>query len=121
MSNDNTCPALVALKLAGMKKAFQSFKDLSHGEYIVDKFTTVQTAHGIRVRIDMGDTYMFLPERYANLTEEDIKTLNQTPKIMVYSGKDSSDRDRLILDFRDTNTYFAEVMQVTPELFEEDK
>lgn len=118
MSDDNNCSALLALNLAGAKKSFQSFKNLPQIEYIIEKFTTVQTSHGIRVRIEIGDTYMFLPERYSSLTEEEIGTLNKSQKIMVYSGKDSTDHDRLILEFRESNTYFTDVMNMTPELFE---
>lgn len=110
MSSDEACSALAALKMCGVKKTFKSFKDLPVGEYIIDRFTHVDTSHGRRVRVDMGNAYMYLPERYTDLSEDKINTLNKTPKIMVYDGKDPADRDRLILDFRDTQTYFADLL-----------
>lgn len=106
----NNSPGLDALKLACLKKKFTSFKDIVPGEYIVDKFTIVDTTHGKRIRIDLRDSYMYLPERFASaLTESALVELNKTPKVMVYGGKDRDDRDRLILDFREYS-YFAELL-----------
>lgn len=107
--NANVIAALAALNSACVKKTYQSFKNLERGEYIVDRFSIVDTVHGQRVRIDMVDTYMLLPERFIKqLGEETIAALNQTPKIMVYGGKDTTNRDRLILEFR-SGAYFAEM------------
>lgn len=118
MANNNSSDVVNVLKMLSVKKSFKSFKDLVPGEYIIEKFAFADTAHGTRVRIDIGETYMLLPQRYNDLTEEQIKLLNSTPKVMVYGGKDSSDRDRLILDFRDTQTYFAEAFNFDGELLE---
>lgn len=102
--------ALGALKSACVKKQNESFKDLQPGEYLVYKFTEVSTTHGNRIRIDLLDTYMILPERFAKiLTEPIIDDLNKSTKVMIYGGKDSSNRDRLILDFRD-ESYFADLL-----------
>lgn len=107
--NANVIAALAALNSACVKKTYQSFKNLERGEYIVDSFSIVDTTHGKRVRIDMSETYMLLPERFfKQLNNETIAALNQSPKIMVYGGKETNNRDRLILEFR-SDAYFAEM------------
>lgn len=113
MSSAEEAIALSALQSACSKKKYQSFKDLEHGEYIVNHFTIIDTSHGRRVRIDLDDKYMFLPERFVKTIEPHIDVINKTPKVMVYSGKDSSDRDRLILNFRDSS-YFADIFEFNP-------
>lgn len=102
------------LKNACVSRKYQSFKDLQPGEYIVNSFSIVESSHGPRVRVDMSDTYVLLPERFTKiLTAEKIQLLNFTQKMMIYSGKDSSNRDRLILDFRDVNAYIDELLTFT--------
>lgn len=115
-NNEKISSGLLALKMACMKRTFKSFKELLPGEYIIRNFTVVDTLHGKRVRIDLNDlTYMYLPERFNNvLSQEKIDDLNQSSKIMVFSGKDSTDRDRLILDFRDPS-YFTEMLDFVLE------
>lgn len=117
-NNSSASDALNTLKMLGVKKSYQSFKDLVPGEYIIEKFKRVETSHGGRVRIDIGTTYMLLPERYNDLSDDDIKLLNSTPKVMVYDGKDSDNLNRLILDFRDTQTYFAEALNIVADEFQ---
>lgn len=96
--------SLSALKNACThKKSYKSFKDIPHGEYVIHRFSLAKTVHGKKVRIDLDDTYMYLPERFADaLSESVIQELNLKPKIMVYEGKDAAQKDRLILDFKDS-------------------
>lgn len=103
MENNVTSEAaLGALKSACVKKKYMSFKELLLGEHVVKKFSIVETTHGKRVRVETAHYYLYLPERFATvLTDPVIEELNKSPKIMVYGGKDETDRDRLILDFRD--------------------
>lgn len=106
--NQPTKTALDALKMACQKKNYQSFKDMQPGEYVVRRFNIVDTTHGKRIRIELDGTYMYLPERFVTmLTDDVINVLNKSPKIMVYGGKDTSNRDRLILDFHG-DSYFGE-------------
>lgn len=108
------------LQNACVNRKYQSFKDLAAGEYIVNFFSIVDTKHGTRIRVDMGEIYMLLPERFTKiLTAEKIPLLNQTSKIMVYGGKDSSNRDRLILDFREATSYIAEMIDAVTDLNDE--
>lgn len=90
--------AIQALKTACQAKTFQSFRTLEPGDYVVQRFTLVQTTHGQRVRVDFEETYMYLPERFAQiLTPDKIETLNAAlaPKLMmIYGGKDRNNRDR---------------------------
>lgn len=107
--NESVKAAMDALNMACMKKTYKSFKDLLPGEYIVKNFCVVDTLHGKRVQIDLDNNYMLLPERFINkLNAEKIDILNKTPKIMIYGGKDISDRDRLILEFR-SDAYFTDI------------
>lgn len=113
--NENLKAAMDALNMACTKKTYQSFKNLQPGEYIVHQFSIVDTAHGKRVRIDLLESYMLLPERFIHqLGPEKISVLNKAQKIMVYGGKDSSDRDRLILGFR-SDAYYAEMFNFAME------
>lgn len=109
--NKDESSALSALKMACLKRNFKSFKDLMPGEYIVKNFSIVNSTHGPRIRIDLADyTYMYLPERFINvLTQDKIDTLNLTPKVMIFSGKETTNRDRLILDFRELS-YMTEML-----------
>lgn len=96
------------LQNACINRTYQSFKDIQPGEYIVNFFSIVDTKHGVRIRIDMAQEFMLLPERFAKtLTAEKISLLNLKPKIMVYGGKDSTNRDRLILTFREADEFIS--------------
>ena len=87
--------AMQALKTACQPKTFQSFKTLQTGEHIIRRFSIVTTTHGPRIRLDFDETYMYLPERFIQmLSPEAIEKLNESPKIMIYSGKDHENRDR---------------------------
>lgn len=90
--------AIQTLKTACMSKTFASFRNLEPGDYVVHGFTLVHTTHGQRVRLDFEDTYMYLPERFAQvLTPEKIESLNSslTPKLMmIFGGKDYNNRNR---------------------------
>lgn len=74
------------------KRSYKSFTNLPHGEYIIRRFSIVESRLGNRVKIDFDDGYAYLPERFNKLLAEHIEELNMTPKIMVYSGLDSSTR-----------------------------
>lgn len=103
--------ALNLLQTACLKKSYKSFKDLPVGSYFIKSFSLADTDHGKRVRIEIEDTFMFLPERFASsLDEAAIKELNSTPKIMIYSGKDAAVQNRLILDFQEVAYYTDELL-----------
>lgn len=99
-----------SLKTACLTKTFKSFKDLAVGEYMINRFTHVDTKHGKRVRIDLDGYYMYLPERFSILSETEIIELNSSQKIMIYSGKDSNNQNRLKLDFQAPDTYFSDIL-----------
>lgn len=106
-SNKNTSSsALNTLKAACTHKRYVSFKDLPIGEYIVNKFSIVNTVYGERIRVDLQDTFMYLPQSFLKtLTSDVIDELNKSPKLMIYQGKDVNNRNALILDFNDVS-YF---------------
>lgn len=89
------------LKAACLNKPFKSFKDLQHGDYIIEGFSVVETSHGDRIRIELRDCFMFLPERFMRVLDEcALANLKNTTVMMTYKGKDRDNRNRLILDFQ---------------------
>lgn len=106
--------ALDKLKAACAGKTYKSFNQLAVGEYVVHNFSSVNTAHGTRVRIVLDHHYMLLPERFNNILDDNtLNELNSTPMIMVYGGKDLAHHNRLILDFQ-TIDYLAQQMFKPP-------
>lgn len=96
----NKMSGINILKNASTNKPFKSFKDLEMGEYPIEAFHLIETNYGVRIRIKMNESFMFLPERYTELmTEEAIKELNSSSIVMTYSGKDPLNQNRLMLDF----------------------
>lgn len=92
--------AIAALKSAFTPMNFKSFKHLPLGEYTVKSFNVVTTTYGSRVRIEIDDFYMYLPERAAlKLNDKLIALLNENTVIMSYMGKDPEVQNRLLLDF----------------------
>lgn len=89
-----------ALKGNCAKKPFMGFNELAVGEYEVKHFKRVETQYGERIRVDLIDKFMYLPERFIFMSNDDIKELNKTPKIMIYGGKDDTNHNRLFLDFK---------------------
>lgn len=89
--------ALQALQTACEPRNFKSFKDLEVGEYPVRGFSLVNTQHGQRLRVDLEDCYLFLPERFVlHMNADFIAKLNSTKKLMVYSGKDLVNKQRYV-------------------------
>lgn len=79
---------------------FKSFKHLAVGDYVVKNFKVVKTTYGPRVRIEIDEFYMYLPERATeHLDEKTIASLNSNPTIMSYMGKDPEVQNRLLLNF----------------------
>lgn len=96
--------AMNALQTACSKREYKSFENLPVGEYIVRSFTMWGTEFGPRIRIDIDETYMFLPKRFSDaLTEAQVTELNKSTKIMSYFGKDVNENGRLLLDFKEAN------------------
>lgn len=92
--------ALNVLKTACINKPFRSFKNLNVGDYVVLNFQRVNTNYGDRLRIELHDSVMYLPERFANLlTDEHLTELNDSTVVMAFSGKDHNAQNRLLLDF----------------------
>lgn len=107
--------ALNSLRFNCMKKKIASFNNLPIGQYVVNKFSIVETSHGTRVRIDLDETYMYLPERFTKLTPDKIEELSKSSKIMIYDGKDSANKNRLILDFAENtveNAMYSELFSL---------
>lgn len=103
--------AMEKLRAACGTKNYQSFNDLAVGDYIVHEFAWVDTSHGRRIRISLENHYMYLPDRFESLSDADIAELNATLKVMVYGGKDSKKKNRLILDFHEVEYLAAQLFE----------
>lgn len=94
--------ALEALNtLNSCSQKYTNFDNLKVGEYPVRRFTIVETKQGDRVRADLDEYFVFLPKRYFDkISEERCAVLNKFKYIMVYSGKEYGNKDRIILTFK---------------------
>ena len=112
-SKTTSIAALNTLKAACSHKKFASFKDFSPGEYIVTKFSIVNTVYGERIRIDLHDSYMYLPQCFLKtLKPEVLEDLNKSPKVMTYEGKDGNNHNALVLDFNEVGYYDSELLGI---------
>lgn len=93
--------AISLLKGACIDKSYCSFKDLQPGDYLISNFFLTETRYGRRLKLDLGDKVVILPERFSvGLKTEDVDELNRTPQLFIYRGKDVNNRNRIICDFK---------------------
>lgn len=107
--------AISVLKAACLNKPFKSFKNLAVGDYVIENFQRVSTTYGERLRIELFDCIMYLPERFSSIMTDSLLTeLNESTVIMAYSGKDPNAQNRLLLDFDVIRTDDSGEMVSTP-------
>lgn len=93
--------ALNALKFSAKYRPYKSFTSLKMGKYIINKFSSAETEHGERIRIDLDKFYMYLPGRFSGFSSDQLSELNKTQKLMIYKGRDKKNHDRLIIEFEE--------------------
>lgn len=78
------------------------FDDLQVGTYIVKSFQLKETTFGLRVVVEIDNFYLTLPPRFSDKmnSEEQILELNAKKWTMVYGGKNASEFNKLIIDFK---------------------
>lgn len=77
------------LKEACWNKKLVNFSELPIGEHGVSQFSLVQTRFGPTIKADLGDKYIFLPQRFSkDMTEEKIAALNTIPQTLIFKGRD---------------------------------
>lgn len=92
--------AIGKLKTACLNKPISNFNDLPIGDHIVENIQRVKTVHGARLRVELKDVVVYLPERFAKpLTDDIVDELNASAVLMTYSGKDPEAKNRLIVSF----------------------
>lgn len=109
--------ALQLLQTLCEKHPFKSFKELEPNKhYMVRYFSIADSKLGKRIRIDLDDCYMFLPERFVKILSGTlIEELNLSGPIkMVYEGKDETCMNRLKLDFVPATAAEAAAKATTP-------
>lgn len=61
--------------------------DLPRGEYPVEQFSLVETRYGKKLKLDLGDKFVYLPSSAsAGLNDDKIVELNSLPQIFVWGG-----------------------------------
>lgn len=94
---------LKLLNSACVTKPYKSFNDLDVGDYIVERFSYIDTKNfGKRIRMDFDEFHMYLPERFNIIAEQNkIDELNAAPKILHFEGKDYSQKGKLLISFKE--------------------
>lgn len=93
--------AFELLRNACITKKYTSFTKLPLGNHLVEEFSFVQTQYGDRIRADLGDKYVYLPERFsARIKPEHIPELNENQRVMVYNGRSQDMRNQVLLEFK---------------------
>lgn len=71
-------------------RPYKKFADLERGEYPIRKFSVVNTRFGDRVKLDMEEFHVYLPERFQakEYPQERINELNKKDVILVFKGKE---------------------------------
>lgn len=77
-------------------RPYRSFTTLECGEYPVTKFSISDTKFGKRIRVDLRECYVFLPQRFSVelFNEEVIKDLNSQDIVLIFRGKGSEANSR---------------------------
>lgn len=76
------------LKQSCRGKQLVRLDDLPIGEYVVQKFSIIQTRYGEKIRVDLDDKWIILPSRFESFTAEDIENLNKIAQLLIYKGRD---------------------------------
>lgn len=79
--------ALEIFRNAARVKSYCRFDDLPVGDYLVCNFALKPTKYGMRIRVDLGDKFVYLPERFL-VPESVINDLNKTQHWLCYRGKE---------------------------------
>lgn len=75
------------LKKACTHKVFVRLHDLPRGEYLVEQFSLTQTRYGPKLKLDLGDKFVYLPSSAAvGQAANTIAALNSVPQIFVWGG-----------------------------------
>lgn len=89
---------LTHIKAACINKPFKSFVNLKVGDYVVENFQRVSTSLDHRIRVELYDCVMYLPECYTNhINDEILNELDRVIVCMSYYGKNAASQE--LLDF----------------------
>lgn len=79
--------AFNVLKQAFLQKGLIKLADLPFGEYPVTEFAYINTRFGPRIKLDLGDKFVFLPPSAAkNQSPQSVASLNTLKQIFVWNG-----------------------------------
>lgn len=97
-------------------KPYVKFDDLSVGDYFIQSFAYVQTKYGKKIRLDIGEKVVFLPQRFITRIgeiniEKTLDEMNKGQYWLLYGGKDTSEFKRLILNIVSTAEYVGTVSE----------
>lgn len=93
--------AFEALQNACSSKSFESFSKLTPGRHQIVHFKLMKTRYGQRVAALIGRIYYYLPNYVSEQinTPKRISELNDSRYEMVYRGRDTLHKNRILLDF----------------------
>lgn len=93
--------SLALLKKAANADSFLKFDDLEIGKkYPVDCFELVNTNFGARIAAYIDGDMLYLPKRFTKIIKaENIEALNSKKHVIIYSGKDATRGNRVLVDF----------------------
>lgn len=75
------------LKSSIVRKDLIKLADLPFGEYPITEFAFYETRFGPRVKLDLGDKYVFLPPSVSkHQNPESVAALNTVKQIFVWNG-----------------------------------
>lgn len=96
-------------------KPYISFDELAVGDYFIKSFAYVDTKFGKKIRLDIGECVVFLPNRFINAIgveniDEKIAEMNQGQYVMLYRGKNKSQFNQVMLDIEKAENYTGSVL-----------
>lgn len=94
-----------ALQLACKVTPLKNFDQIQTGEYRVRRFSFAETRYGKKIKVETDFFACFLPDRFTKFiaSDKDIADINTVPHMMIYRGKDVTQKNRIILDFKPLN------------------
>ena len=94
---------LALLKKAATAAAFLKLDDLEIGKrYPIDRFELLpETKYGATIVVYIDDELVYLPKRFTKIfkTEADIEELNRQKYVLIYSGRDVKQHNKILVDF----------------------
>lgn len=99
------------------RKPYISFDNLPIGDYFIKSFSWVGTKFGNKIRADIGENVVFLPQRYVkNVGEDNIEAklseMNKGKYWLIYRGKDTHNNNEVMMDIISADDYSGSALDL---------